>query len=204
MGHSCHIGVKSLEGSYPDCLHTDDHPGPPYTLALRVERGFGLQFWCANSLCTHAARDHVQSGASVPCLFPECFCAGWVEPPSGEAQVTRDHEGIVRLQMGPDAVVIENANGAKQSEIPVVFTTMPLKALWALAKLQKYGDTKYGPHNWRGIPENEHVDHAFAHLMADRLGDTSDEHLLHATWRLMAALEERLFNEQMDAGGGPE
>jgi Domain of unknown function (DUF5664) len=105
------------------------------------------------------------------------------------------------LGMGPDAPVVENKNGSRQSAIPTTFTTMPLRALWELAKLQKYGDDKYGPHNWRGVPQNDHIDHAFAHLMADRLGDISDDHLLHATWRLMAALEVRLFNERMDEMG---
>ena len=101
--------------------------------------------------------------------------------------------------MGPEAPVITNQNGASQSEIPAVFTTMPLRALWRLAKLQKYGDNKYGPHNWRGIAEQDHINHAFAHLMADQLGDISDDHLVHATWRLMAALESRLTGQENPA-----
>jgi hypothetical protein len=94
--------------------------------------------------------------------------------------------------MGPDAEIEYNSEGAGQSKIPAVFTTMPLRALWELSKLQKQGDQKYGAHNWRGIEDHDHVNHAFAHLMAHCLGDKTDRHLLHATWRLMAALEQRL------------
>lgn len=105
--------------------------------------------------------------------------------------------------MGPDAPVLEGENGAKQSAIPIVFTTMPLRALWELAKLQKYGDDKYGPHNWRGIPEDQHLDHAFAHLLSYQLGDLTDDHLLHAAWRLVAALELRLTLPQEPGEGKP-
>lgn len=189
MGHGCHIGDPEREGVYRDCLHVDDHAGPPYTLALRVERGFGDKFRCDTKTgptkrCGHTATDHVSEDkrATLTGCF-KCGCAHWTEPP---------HEKESEFEMGPDAPVIENENGAKQSAIPAVFTTMPLRALWELAKLQKYGDEKYGPHNWRGIPEQDHVNHAFAHLMADQMGDITDDHLLHATWRLMAALEDRL------------
>lgn len=98
----------------------------------------------------------------------------------------------MEMGMGPNAEVEYNSQGAGQSVIPVVFTTLPLTALWKLAELQKQGDQKYGAHNWRGIPEPEHLNHAFAHLLAHGLGDRTDDHLLHAAWRLLAALEVRL------------
>ena len=173
------------------------HTGVCYTLETRVERGFGEKIYCGRNGCKHTATNHAVNEFPHPCY--ECECIEWVEPPD----VADDDPGLGDQPekvsgMGPDSPVIENSNGAKQSSIPAVFTTMPLHALWELAKLQKYGDDKYGPGNWRGIAENDHIDHAFAHLMADRLGDVSDDHLLHATWRLMAALETRLFNNRMD------
>jgi hypothetical protein len=96
------------------------------------------------------------------------------------------------LGIGPDSATEYNGDGAGQSTIPAVFTTMPLAALWELSKLQKQGDEKYGAHNWRGIPDYDHINHAFAHLVAHCLGDKTDRHLLHATWRLMAALNLRV------------
>lgn len=192
MGHSCYVGDISRENPYLGCLHTTDHPGPPYTLVKRVERGFGLQFECANPSCGHTATNHVsEDGRATATGCFRCSCPGWVEP-LDVGTGYRNLEERRDMGMGPEAPVVENENGAKQSAIPAVFTTMPLRALWELAKLQKYGDDKYGPHNWRGITEDDHVNHAVIHLLADRLGDISDEHLLHATWRMMAALEMRL------------
>lgn len=91
--------------------------------------------------------------------------------------------------MGPDAPVETNSKGGSQSVIPFTFTTMPLRALAELSKLQHQGDAKYGAHNWRKIPESDHINHAFAHLLAHSLGDTSDDHLVHAAWRLLAAID---------------
>lgn len=203
--HIGFLGDASREGLCdPQCLHTSNHGGPAYTLVKRVVSGFGLSFHCINrigpdadKICGHPARDHVAGGKTIPCL--RCGCTGWVEPPEEETG-HRNLEEHRDLGMGPDTPVVTNESGASQSAIPAVFTTMPLRALWELAKLQKYGDDKYGAHNWRGIPESDHIDHAFAHLMADSLGDTSDDHLLHATWRLMAALESRLDHGRKGEG----
>lgn len=91
-----------------------------------------------------------------------------------------------------DDPVITNRNGGSQSAISEVFTTLPLNALSALSKLQRLGDERYGPHNWRSIPESDHIDHAFAHMLGHCTGDQTEDHLLHAAWRLVAALEVRL------------
>lgn len=85
-----------------------------------------------------------------------------------------------------------NADGGSQSVIEHTFGTMPLTALSALSRLQKLGDQKYGANNWRLIPEPEHINHAFAHLLGHCTGDRTEDHLLHAAWRLIAALEVRL------------
>lgn len=87
---------------------------------------------------------------------------------------------------------VTNMSGGSQSAIDEVFTTFPLNALSALSKLQRLGDEKYGPHNWRSIPESDHIDHAFAHMLGHCTGDQTEDHLLHAAWRLVAALEVRL------------
>lgn len=171
-----------------------NHTGACYTMIHRVNRGFGSYFLCARSTCGHQANMHVEDGEDTLCNENGCVCPGWVEPPG-----TTDTPNSPGMAMGPDAPVVTNENGASQSAIPAVFTTMPLRALWELSKLQKQGDEKYGPHNWRGISVDDHINHAFAHLMAHSLGDTTDQHLLHAAWRLVAALEQRL-----DDGGGRE
>lgn len=207
MGHhGQYIGDVAREGScVPECLHTDDHGGPPYTLALRVERGFGDLYHCARTSCKHSATDHVSTDGrarATGCF--KCGCPNWLEsqdetslseerntPMSDPRRNVRVLRPVIE-GVGPEAPVVENEIGAKQSSIPAVFTTLPLRALWEIAKLQKYGDEKYGPHNWRGIAEQDHLNHALVHIWADQMGDTSDDHLTHAAWRLLAALEGRV------------
>lgn len=117
------------------------------------------------------------------------------------AKYTREARNVRPLRDDP---IEENEDGGKQSVIHHAFCSLPLRALDAISQLQKLGDNKYGAHNWRNIPENDHLDHAFAHLMGDRLGDETEDHLLHAAWRLLAALEQRLFNKSLDAIGGDD
>jgi dATP/dGTP diphosphohydrolase len=91
-----------------------------------------------------------------------------------------------------------NAEGGSQSVIAETFTTMPLHALRALSQLSRLGDQKYGEHNWRQIPEPDHINHAFAHMIGHCTGDRTEDHLLHAAWRLVAALEVRLTESKED------
>jgi hypothetical protein len=91
-----------------------------------------------------------------------------------------------------DDPIETNADGGSQSVIEHTFGTMPLAALSALSRLQKLGDQKYGAHNWRSIPEHDHINHAFSHMLGHCTGDRTEDHLLHAAWRLLAALEVRL------------
>lgn len=116
----------------------------------------------------------------------------------GKADVPEAHYffGGVVAGMGPDAPVITNEEGGSQSEIPFVFTTLPLRAIGEMSKLQAYGDAKYGPHNWRLISEADHINHAFAHMLAHCLGDRTDDHLTHAAWRLLAAMEVRAMDQE--------
>jgi hypothetical protein len=101
-----------------------------------------------------------------------------------------------------DDPIETNADGGSQSVIEHTFGTMPLAALSALSRLQKLGDQKYGAHNWRSIPEHDHINHAFSHMLGHCTGDLTEDHLLHAAWRLLAALEVRLtkstFYEEED------
>ena len=61
------------------------------------------------------------------------------------------------------------------------------QAIITIAKVLKEGAEKYAPNNWRLIPEEEHLNHALTHYMADIVGDTQDNHLAHCMCRLMMA-----------------
>lgn len=104
--------------------------------------------------------------------------------------------------VGKDAEVEVLPNGAKHSRLDRAFHLIPALAVTKVAEILHEGAVKYEPNqgkdllnsleaNWRGIPIQAHVNHALQHLVASLAGDTSDDHLGHATARLLFALELR-------------
>lgn len=102
--------------------------------------------------------------------------------------------------VGPDAEVVENKAGGRQSACAYSFAEgFPAGAICDVAAVVKHGKEKYGPDNWRKIPRKDHLDHALTHLFAYIAGDEQDDHLEHAACRLLFALETR--NEESGAAG---
>lgn len=93
----------------------------------------------------------------------------------------------------PNAPVVENAQGGKQSHSPYAFQLLPVNAMFAAAEVARYGAEKYGEtihnRNFTKIPPEDHVGHCIQHLYAYLAGDTSDNHLAHAIVRAMFAFE---------------
>lgn len=54
------------------------------------------------------------------------------------------------------------------------------------------GDWPVGYSNWHSIPLGDHVNHALTHLFAHLAGDVQDDHLEHASCRLLMALEQKI------------
>lgn len=135
---------------------------------------------------------------SPVCQLPDCVnkqttigARGAVvvpHPTRNDCRVAYSRADVRPLRDDP---IETNEDGGSQSVIELTFTTMPLTALSMLSKLQRLGDEKYGAHNWRSIPEQDHINHAFAHMLGHCTGDRTEDHLLHAAWRLVAALEVR-------------
>lgn len=98
--------------------------------------------------------------------------------------------------VGPDAPIITNAKGAKQSASPYRCDLLPASATLAVAKVFAYGAEKYGANNWRGLPLEDHLNHVLTHILAFLAGDESDEHLGHAGCRMMMALEKHIEGQQ--------
>lgn len=94
--------------------------------------------------------------------------------------------------VGPDAPVVENEHGAKQSQSPYRMDLIDAKALLKIAQVHKQGGDKYGDTNWHNIPVNDHINHALVHIYAHLAEDTSDEHLAHAATRMIFALALQL------------
>lgn len=90
--------------------------------------------------------------------------------------------------VGPDAPMVVAPNGAKQSSVLYRFDLLDGAAMFELGKVLHHGAEKYGIDNWRGIPTNEHINHAMQHIMAWIAGDAQDDHLAHAFCRMMFAV----------------
>lgn len=95
--------------------------------------------------------------------------------------------------LSPDAPVVENENGGKQSATPFAFHMIPPTAMFKAAEVAGYGAAKYGEtynnRNYTKIDTVEHVNHAIQHLYGWLSGDMSDDHLAHALVRCMFAVD---------------
>lgn len=109
----------------------------------------------------------------------------------------------------PDAPVVINEKGGKQSESPYGFHMIPTSAIFDAARVLAYGANKYGEtfedRNYTKIPSIDHLNHALQHIFAHLAGDKQDDHLGHALVRLMFAYDmAQRENRLADAtlGGG--
>lgn len=95
--------------------------------------------------------------------------------------------------LAPDAPVVMNKNGGKQSDTPYGFHLLPASSIFAAAEVAAYGAKKYGEsfgnRNYTKIPATDHVNHALQHLYGYLAGDTSDDHLAHAIVRCLFAYD---------------
>jgi hypothetical protein len=89
------------------------------------------------------------------------------------------------------------ATVAGQREKPVRYDLMPTVGLRRLAETMAEGAAKYGDGNWqRGIPIENCVNHALAHVIAYAGGDRSEDHLGHAMANLCFVAH---FEEEREA-----
>lgn len=99
----------------------------------------------------------------------------------------RQHDGL-----GPEAPIVTNDQGGKQSFVPYRFDKLDFDAMFQLGAVLHHGVERYGEdENWRKISKNEHLNHALTHIFAELSGDTQDDHLSHAFCRLMFAIGVR-------------
>jgi hypothetical protein len=69
------------------------------------------------------------------------------------------------------------------------FDLIPPKGLEALARTYHEGSIKYAAKNWeKGMPAESLLNHAIRHIYLALSGDTSEDHLGHALWNVMAAI----------------
>lgn len=91
--------------------------------------------------------------------------------------------------VGPDEPIVDMGNGYMSTDVPYAMHIMPGAAILHVANIMYEGAKTHGANNWlRGSVDN-HVNKALVHLMAFIDKDEQDDHLGHATWRMLAALQ---------------
>lgn len=100
--------------------------------------------------------------------------------------------------VGADAPMVSNEFGGKQSKTLYRMDLLQPLAVLRVAKIMEYGAGKYGENNWHAITTNEHLNHALIHIFALLAGDLQDDHLGHAAWRVLSALEQQLSGRDAD------
>ena len=103
--------------------------------------------------------------------------------------------------VGPDAKIVADESGYKSSETPYRMDLMPAAAILHLSKIMCEGAKTHGENNWKNGTVEKHLNKGLVHLMAHLAGDTSDDHLGHAAWRIVAALELSLIQPEHSPPG---
>jgi len=100
---------------------------------------------------------------------------------------------VIISGVSPDAPVVTNEKGGKQSASPYAFELLPPYAMFKAAEVARHGADKYGEkfgdRNYIKIDSKSHLNHALQHIYAYLSGDVSDDHLAHALVRLMFAVD---------------
>jgi len=90
------------------------------------------------------------------------------------------------------------------------FDLLPPGALKRVANVFEDGAFHYGDRNWeKGMPVSRYVDSALRHIFQVLDGRTDEDHLAHAAWNLLAAMqtqewarENKLKKELLDVPNG--
>jgi hypothetical protein len=87
--------------------------------------------------------------------------------------------------VSPDAEIVTNDKGGKQSKVSYGFHLIDSDAILSLAEVLQYGASRYARDNWRKIPSEEHFNHMMIHYYAWISGDKTDDHMGHFFCRAM-------------------
>lgn len=97
----------------------------------------------------------------------------------------KEEEPVLNLKnMGPDAALVTNEQGGKQSETAYRMDLIPPSVIFSLGEVLAYGAKRYAENNWKLIPAKDHFNHCLVHMMGWIAGDTSDDHAGHALCRM--------------------
>lgn len=88
-----------------------------------------------------------------------------------------------------DSGAVRSGTVAGQGKKTVRYDLVSPIGLRRLAETYAEGAEKYCAHNWEhGIPVSNLLNHAQAHINEFLAGDTSEDHMAHAAWNLLAVM----------------
>lgn len=87
-------------------------------------------------------------------------------------------------------------SGAKRGAVREAYHLIPPLGLQAVAEAMAKGEERYGADNWKGLPEEEMVNHAIRHLVLWLAGDRSEPHAAHAAANCLMLHELEVLNEK--------
>lgn len=103
-----------------------------------------------------------------------------------DARINQQHLDFIKdFEQGQDI----NTQGGKQTKLSGDLTLLPPQALLEISKVLKSGAEKYGIDNWRKISVQENLNHALYHIVRYLMNDTSENHLVNASCRVLFALD---------------
>lgn len=103
--------------------------------------------------------------------------------------------------MEENGQVVIFSTGARRSADAedVRYDLIPMAGLEAVARTAAEGAAKYGVGNWLyGIPVSNLLSHAIRHLCEFIKGDTTEDHLGHAAWNVLAAIHMIKYRPDMN------
>jgi hypothetical protein len=94
------------------------------------------------------------------------------------------------------------ATGAERgTELTVRYDLIPWVGLRRVAETCAEGTENHGEHNWRlGLPTHDLINHTLAHVVRYMDGDRSEDHLAHAAWGLLVAMDNEERRPAMQDG----
>lgn len=100
----------------------------------------------------------------------------------------------------PKDQVVHSTGAVRSSEADGYrYDLIPQRGLRRVAATCHEGAVKYSPHNWKkGFAWSEMMKHAQGHLAQYLLGDTSEDHLAHACWNLLALMDYEVIHPELN------
>ena len=105
------------------------------------------------------------------------------------------------LRMLNEDDVVEYQSGARRSNDAdgTRYDLISPIGLRRVAETCAEGAEKYDAHNWRkGVPLSVMLNHALRHVVEFLGGDRSEDHLAHAAWNLLGAMEFEETRPELD------